>query len=47
MVFIGKTSYSEFRGNPQLPSRLVDQINQLILKDAIPWSSEKARESDP
>lgn len=39
----GKTSYGEFRGNPQLPSELVDEINRLILKVAIPWWSEKAR----
>ena len=36
----GKTSYGEFRGNPQSPSKLVAEINQLILTVAIPWWNE-------
>lgn len=41
----GRTSYGEFRGNPQSPSKLVAEINQLILTVAIPWWDEKDRDS--
>jgi uncharacterized protein DUF4304 len=41
----GKTSYGEFRGKPQSPAELVDEINRLILTVAIPWWNEKTRDS--
>ena len=41
----GKTSYGEFRGEPVSPSDIIDEINRLILEDAIPWWNKKARET--
>lgn len=41
----GKTSYGEFRGEPQNPADIANEINRLILEEALPWWAKHAEEN--
>lgn len=41
----GKTSYGEFRGEPQNPSDIANEIIRLISEEALPWWEKHAAES--
>lgn len=41
----GKTSYGEFRGEPQNPFEIASEITSLIKSAALPWWAKHAAES--